>query len=263
MNAALEEFKFNEAASAVYKFVWNEFCDWYIELSKSSLLQKGPEKQAAQNILVHVLTAGVKLLHPFMPFITEEIWQKLPTGENNKSIMTSPFPEYDVAKGDEEIERKMDLMMGVVYSARNIRGEMNINPGLTVPLLIKAEDQEKIDIIRTSANSINELAKVDLREVGASVVKPKVAASSVLDGMEIIVLLEGMMDFSEERARVEKELKKIEKDLIFLDKKLSNQDFVKKAPLEIIEKDKQRKLALSEKQTKLKTHLQTIEQAIA
>jgi len=263
VNSALEEFKFNEAASAVYKFIWNEFCDWYIELSKSSLLSEGPQKQAAQNVLVHVLTASLKLLHPFMPFITEEIWQKLPTGENANSIMCTSFPEYDATRDDEEIERTMDLMMGIIYSARNIRGEMNIKPGLTVPLLIKAQDQEKIDLIRASTKSINELARVDLREVGASVVKPKVAASSVLDGMDLIIPLEGMMDFAEERNRIEKELKKIEKDLIFLDKKLSNQNFVKNAPPEIIEKDKLRMLTLSEKQMKLKVHLQTIEQAIA
>ena len=261
VNSALEEFKFNEAASVVYRFIWNEFCDWYIELSKSSLFKEGPEKKVAQNVLVHVLETSLKLLHPFMPFITEEIWQKLPGG--GQSIMTAPFPTYDASKVDEKIEREQGLVMDIVTGARNIRGEMNLNPGLTVPLMIKTEDPEKIVLIRTSAKSINELARVALGEVGASVVKPRVAASSVLDGMDLIVPLEGMMDFEEEKNRIEKELKKIEKDLILLDKKLSNQNFVKKAPPDIIEKDKLRKLTLSEKQTKLKTHLQTIEQAIA
>ena len=146
---------------------------------------------------------------------------------------------------------------------RNIRGEMNLAPGVTLPLMIKTDDTEKTQIIQSNTRSINELARVELGDVSPRVVKPKVAASSILDGMDLIVPLEGMMDFEEERTRVEKELKKIEKDLLFLDKKLSNQNFVKKAPPEIIEKDKQRKLTLSEKQTKLKVHLQTIEQAIA
>ena len=262
VNAALEEFKFNEAASAVYKFIWNEFCDWYIELSKSSLLKKRPEQQAAQNVLVHVLSASLKLLHPFMPFITEEIWQKLPTGENEKSIMTTSFPKFEADKTDPDIERRLGLMMDVITAVRNIRGEMNLGPGLTLPLMIKTDDAEKTQIILDSSRSINELARVTLGEVNSNVVKPKVAASSVLDGLDIIVPLEGMMDFAEERSRIEKELKKIEKDLIFLDKKLSNQNFVKKAPSEIIEKDKQRMQTLSEKQLKLKVHLQTIEQAI-
>jgi valyl-tRNA synthetase len=263
VNAALEEFKFNEAASAVYKFIWNEFCDWYIELSKSSLLREGPEKQAAQNVLVHVLDSSLKLLHPFMPFITEEIWQKLPTGQDEKSIMSTSFPKFEAGKTDSDIEQRLGLMMDIITSVRNIRGEMNLSPGLTLPLMIKTEDAEKTQIILDNTRSINELARVELGDVSPSVVKPKVAASSVLDGMDLIVPLEGMMDFAEERSRIEKELKKIEKDLLFLDKKLSNQNFVKKAPPEIIEKDKERKQTLSEKQMKLKAHLQTIEQAIA
>ncbi len=263
VNRALEEFKFNEAASAVYKFIWNEFCDWYIELSKSSLLQKGPEQQAAQNVLVHVLSASLKLLHPFMPFITEEIWQKLPTGENEKSIMCTSFPRFEADKADPDIERRLGLMMDIVTAVRNIRGEMNLGPGLTLPLMIKTDDHEKAQIILDNARSINELARVTLGDVNSKVVKPKVAASSVLDGLDLIVPLEGMMDFAEERSRIEKELKKIEKDLLFLDKKLSNQNFVKKAPSEIIEKDKLRMQTLSEKQLKLKVHLQTIEQAIS
>jgi valyl-tRNA synthetase len=259
VNAALEEFKFNEAASAVYKFIWNEFCDWYIELSKSSLFKEGPEKPAVQNVLIHVLETSLKLLHPFMPFITEEIWQKLPA--EGTSIMNAPFPKFDATKVDEKIEQEQGLVMDIVTSVRNIRGEMNLNPGLTLPLLIKTEDTKKMDSIQVSTQSINELARVAIGEIGGSVVKPKVAASSVLDGMDLIIPLEGIMDFAEEQSRVEKELKKIEKDLIFLDKKLSNQNFVAKAPPDIIEKDKQRRLALSEKQTKLKVHLQTIGQA--
>ncbi|VAX33390.1 Valyl-tRNA synthetase [hydrothermal vent metagenome] len=262
VNKALEEFKFNEAASAVYKFIWNELCDWYIELSKSRLLQKGPEQQAAQNVLVHVLTASLKLLHPFMPFITEEIWQKLPTGENEKSILCTAYPKFSEEKSDPDIERRLGLMMDIITGVRNIRGEMNLAPGLTLPLMIKTDDAEKTRIIKDNTRSINELARVELGEISARVVKPKVAASSVLDGLDLIVPLEGMMDFAEEKSRIEKELKKIAKDLIFLDKKLSNQNFVKKAPPEIIEKDKLRKLTLSEKQLKLKNHLQTIEQAI-
>jgi valyl-tRNA synthetase len=213
VNTALEEFKFNEAAAAVYKFIWNEFCDWYIELSKSSLFKEGPEKPAVQNVLVHVLETSLKLLHPFMPFITEEIWQKLPA--EGTSIMNAPFPKFDITKVDEKIEEEQGLVMDIVTSVRNIRGEMNLNPGLTLPLLIKTEDVKKINSIRFSIRSINELARVTLGDIGGSVVKPKVAASSVLDGMDLIIPLDGIMDFAEEQSRVEKELKKIEKDLIF------------------------------------------------
>ena len=210
---------------------------------------------------MHVLEASLKLLHPFMPFITEEIWQKLPA--TGKSIMVAPFPKFAASKEDQDVEREMGLIMDVITSVRNIRGEMNLNPGLKLPLLVKTEDAEKCRVIENRASYIKDLARVDGLTAGDFVVKPKIAASSILDGMDLIVPLEGIMDFAEERARIEKELKKIEKDIIFLDKKLSNQNFVKNAPPDIIEKDRQRQLTLSEKQTKLKVHLETIEQAIS
>ncbi|MFQ5673009.1 MAG: valine--tRNA ligase [Nitrospinales bacterium] len=258
VNRSLEEFKFNEAASAVYKFIWREFCDWYIELSKPRLLAGGAARQVTQNVLVHVLESCLKLLHPFMPFITEEIWQKLPA--DGRSIMTAPFPKYDPSREDADAENSLGLIMGVITSVRNIRGEMNFNPGLFLSLLIKINDGETADILNRYSRYIKELAKVSELEVGASVVKPRVAASSVLNGMDIIVPLEGTMDFDMERKRIQKELKKIEKDISFLGKKLSNRNFVQKAPPEIIEKDKQKKQTLTEKQAKLLSHLAVIDQ---
>ena len=258
VNRGLEDFKFNEAASAVYKFIWREFCDWYIELSKSRLLFGGKPRWTTQNILVYVLESCLKLLHPFMPFITEEIWQKLPV--EGKSIMLAPFPKYNASGQDVEAENKLGLIMDVITSVRNIRGEMNFNPGLFLNLLIKTGDQNKVNILDEYSVYIKELAKVSGFQAGVSVTKPKAAASSILNGMDIIVPLEGMIDFDEEKKRVQKELKKIGKDISFLGKKLSNQNFVQKAPAEVIEKNKQRKLALMEKQTKLLSHLALIEQ---
>ncbi len=261
VNEALEQFKFNDAASAVYKFIWNEYCDWFIELSKSSLYKEGAQKSTTQNVLVHVLESSLRLLHPFMPFITEEIWQKLP--KEGESIMIAPFPKFDPSRRDEEMERELGLVMDVITGVRNIRGEMNLNPGLTLNLLIKTENAEQEATVSSHVKYIRELARVDQFTAGESVVKPKVAASSILEGMDLIVPLDGLMNFGEEKSRVEKELKKIEKDIIVLDKKLSNPNFVDKAPAEVIEKDRQRKQTLSEKQTKLKVHLQTIQQALS
>ncbi len=261
VNEALEGYKFNEAASAIYKFIWNEYCDWYIELSKSSLAQPGPEKATTQNVLAHVLDIGLRLLHPFMPYITEEIRQKLPV--KDRSIMIAPFPQYDSGRQEERVEHDLEVVMGVITGVRNIRGEMNLNPGLTVELLLRPGNPEKEAIINQHAKYIKELAKVHALTVDPGVVKPKVAATSVLDGIEVYVPLEGLMDFAEEKGRVEKELKKIEKDIIVLEKKLSNPNFVEKAPPGVIEKDRQRKSALSEKQSRLKSHLRTLEQAIS
>ena len=260
VNHALENFKFNDAALAVYKFIWNEYCDWYIELAKSRLQKEGAEKTVAQNVLVHVLEASLKLLHPFMPFITEEIWQKLP--KKGDSIMISAFPEYDAAKSDKDVEEGMGKVMEVITGVRNVRGEMNLNPGLKLNVLIKTRYAELEATLKKHSGFICELARVDQITIGPDIPKPKVSASSVLGDMDLIIPLEGMMDFEEERNRIEKELKKIEKDLIFLDKKLSNPNFVKKAPADVIEKDEKRKTTLSEKQAKLEIHLKTIEQAI-
>jgi valyl-tRNA synthetase len=262
VQVALEAFRFNDAATALYKFIWNEFCDWYIELSKSRLNSDNiDERQATQNVLVHVLEATLKLLHPFMPFITEEIWQKLP--KDGDSIMVAPFPEFDPKKEDSEAETHLQWVMEIINAARNIRGEMNLKPSLKIPLRVKTKDSEKELIANTSAHYIMDLARLEDLEVGPSVAKPKVSASTILNDAEVIVPLEGLMDFGEEKKRIEKELKKVEKEIIFLSKKLSNQNFVDKAPPDVIEKDRQNHKDLSEKQTKLQSHLQTIDQALA
>ena len=260
VNEALEAFRFNDAALTVYKFIWNEYCDWYIEFTKSKLADPGWERVAAQNMLIHVLNSALKLLHPFMPFITEEIWQKLPQDEN--SIMVSGFPEYLKAETNEAIEKEMALIMEVITGIRNIRGEMNLNPGLKLNVLVKTQSSETQQTLKYHGEYVRELARVERLEAGSNIEKPKVSASSVLGEMDLIIPLEGMMNFQEERNRVEKELKKIEKDLIFLDKKLSNPNFVKQAPVDIIEKDEQRKKSLSLKQAKLEIHLKTIEQGL-
>ena len=260
VNQALEDFKFNDAALTVYKFIWNEYCDWYIELAKSRLAVAGPEKKAAQNVLLHVLEASLKLLHPFMPFITEEIWQKLP--KNGDSIMVSAFPEFRVDGSDTKVEEAMGKVMEVITGVRNIRGEMNLNPGLKLNALIKTRHADLEATLKKHAGFIREMARMDQLTIGPDIEKPEVSASSVLGEIDLIIPLEGMMNFEEEKNRVEKELKKIAKDLIFLNKKLSNPNFVKKAPAEVIEKDEKRKTVLSEKQAKLGIHLKTIEQAI-
>jgi len=260
VNHALEEFKFNDATSAIYKFIWNEYCDWFIELSKPHLYG-GKDRGATQNILVHVLEASLRLLHPFMPFVTEEIHSKLPG--TSGSLMEASFPQYDQNKSDAEIEKKFTTVINIITCVRNIRGEMNLNPGLNLDLLVRTQNSQQTDILKFHAGYINALARVNLIETSPKVKKPRMSASSVCDKMDIFVPLEGKMNFTEEKKRVEKELKKIEKDIIVLDKKLSNKNFIDKAPPEVIEKDNQRKQALSEKQARLSNHLETIELALS
>jgi len=259
VNHALEEFKFNDAASSIYKFIWNEYCDWFLELSKPHLYG-GDERKETQNILVYVLENCLRLLHPFMPFITEEIHSKLPG--TSGSIMEDPFPEYKENNVDLEAEKTFSTVINVIDCVRNVRGEMNLNPGLNLDLLIRTKHDHEVAILKHNTKYINSLGRAKLIESGPTVKKPRVSISSVCDEMDIFIPLEGKINFTEEKKRVEKELKKIEKDIIVLDKKLSNKNFIDKAPSEVIEKDSQRKKFLSEKQARLRIHLETVNIAL-
>jgi len=260
VNNALEEFKFNDAASSIYKFIWNEYCDWFLELSKSHLYG-GEDKKETQNILLYVLESCLRLLHPFMPFITEEIHSKLP--ETSRSIMKKSFPEYKEKDVDLDAEKTFSTVINVVTSVRNIRGEMNLNPGLNLDLFVRTKHNHETEILKNNTNYINSLARVSLIESSHTTKKPRVSASSVCEEMDIFVSLEGKLNFAEEKKRIEKELKKIEKDIIVLEKKLSNKNFIDNAPPEVIEKNSQRKQVLSEKEARLRIHLETVDLALS
>ena len=259
VNHALEEFKFNDAASSIYKFIWNEYCDWFLELSKPHLYG-GNDRKETQNILVYVLGNCLRLLHPFMPFITEEIHSKLPgtTG----SMMEDTFPEYKENNVDLEAEKTFSTVINVIDCVRNVRGEMNLNPGLNLDLLIRTRHDHEVTTLNNNTQYINSLGRANLIKSGPTVKKPRVSISSVCGEMDIFIPLEGKINFTEEKNRVEKELNKIEKDIIVLVKKLSNKNFIDKAPPEIIEKDTQRKKILSEKQARLRIHLETVNIAL-
>ena len=260
VNHALEEFKFNDAASSIYKFVWNEYCDWFLELSKPHLYG-GNDRKETQNILVYVLGNCLRLLHPFMPFITEEIHSKLPgtTG----SMMEDTFPEYKENNVDLEAEKTFSTVINVIDCVRNVRGEMNLNPGLNLDLLIRTTHDHEVTTLNNNTQYINSLGRANLIKSGPTVKKPRVSISSVCGEMDIFIPLEGKINFTEEKNRVEKELNKIKKDIIVLVKKLSNKNFIDKAPPEVIEKDGQRKKILSEKQARLKIHLETVNIALS
>jgi len=245
VNHALEEFKFNDAASSIYKFVWNEYCDWFLELSKPHLYG-GNDRKETQNILVYVLGNCLRLLHPFMPFITEEIHSKLPgtTG----SMMEDTFPEYKENNVDLEAEKTFSTVINVIDCVRNVRGEMNLNPGLNLDLLIRTRHDHEVTTLNNNTRYINSLGRTNLIQSGPTVKKPRVSISSVCGEMDIFIPLEGKINFTEEKNRVEKELNKIEKDIIVLVKKLSNKNFIDKAPPEVIEKDvREKKSSLKSK----------------
>lgn len=253
---ALDDYKFNEAASSIYQFIWHEFCDWYIELIKTRLLDEGREKRISQNILVNVLEKSLRLLHPFMPFITEEIWQQLPHEE--ESIMVSSYPEFEEDFVDDIAEKEMNLIMDVLRGIRNIRGEMDIAPSERLNVILNVDNKNKTSILTREKDYISRLAMLKELRIGIDGKREKFAATAVIDDIEIFIPLEGLINFKEEKIRLEKELQKVKKDLIFVSKKLSNRDFMTRAPAEVVEKDKDKQKTLIVKESKLQENLKSI-----
>jgi valyl-tRNA synthetase len=252
---SLEEYRFNDAAAAVYSFFWHEFCDWYLELAKPTLYGKEtPEKRlASQQTLKEVFKGGLKLLHPFMPFVTEEIWQKLTN--DGTSIMVSTFPAVDEALLDDDAEREMEMIMNVITSIRNIRGEMGIAPSKKLRVIISAPQDVEKAIVEAQQNDISNLAGLAELSIEGDREEPKGSATGVVGSMRIFVLLEGLINIAEEKARLEKELAKLDKDLAIVSKKLANRDFLAKAAEAVIRKEEEKHKALREKHVLLQAAL--------
>ena len=254
----LAEYRFNDLANLLYQFWWHEFCDWYIEMAKESLIPEADplSRQAAQETLVTVLEQGLRLLHPIMPFITEHIWQSIP--HQGESIMIAPWPEYDGRWYDPEADEQLSLLMAIIKAIRNIRGEMNIPPGVRLEAMIKTSNQEKAAIILKYSQYVESLGKLENLKCSPDIIRPNTAATAIVRDLEIYIPLEKVLNFKEESERLKKELKKINRDLEFLHKKLANEDFIGKAPADVVKKDKDRSLELNHKKEKMEDVLKTV-----
>ncbi|MGI5887167.1 MAG: valine--tRNA ligase [Syntrophomonadaceae bacterium] len=232
----LEEYDLGEAAKTLYEFIWDEFCDWYIELAKIRLGQSADfrHRLVAQNVLLQVLFDTLRLLHPFMPFITEEIYQNLPG--HNDTIILDAWP----VKGQvwPEAVEDMQQLMSVIRNLRNIRAEFNVAPGTPINTIILVRDQGKMALFENNQEYIQRLAQVKKIEVVNNLdTKPAQAVSALTAWTEIYVPLEGIIDIEREIVRLEKELKATEADLQRAESKLGNANFLAKAPQEVIAKE--------------------------
>jgi valyl-tRNA synthetase len=235
ISKALDEYRFNDAASLCYQFVWHEFCDWYLEMIKERLYGDDELlKISTKAVLRDVLTGVLRLLHPFMPFITEEIWQRLPGSEG--SIMNADFPAASEFLSDQQAVEDMNLVMGIITGIRNIRGEMNIAPSKKVDIVAEVPEARDIEIIRQNLSHIRNLAKADSVHIDKEVSKPEASVTAVVVGNQVHVLLKGLMDFDEEKKRLRKEIKIIREEMEVSAKKLSSKGFLEKAPAEIVDK---------------------------
>jgi valyl-tRNA synthetase len=261
-NLALAEYRFSDAALGVYRFVWGELCDWAIELSKPALYgdSSTPRLRAgAQAGLLRALDGALRLLHPFMPFVTEELWQRLPKRADAPiSIMIARYPGvgaqdgFDEALLDPSAEAEMDLVARAIDGARSVRGEVNLPPNQRVPLILIARDAATRKLFERHRRAFEHLANaasVELRLAGEA--RPRKAAVHVEPEVEVHLPLEGLIDFAEERRRVEKELLRIGGELAGIEKRLGNEGFVARAPRDVVEKDRSRADELRGKREKL------------
>lgn len=253
---SLEKYELGEAGRLLYEFIWSELCDWYIELVKPRLYGKTSpgDQKTAQYVLTQVLRGTMELLHPFMPFITEEIWQRLP--HRGQTIMTAPWPQYEREWLDTGAEDKMNTIMDITRGIRQIRSEMNVPPGKKAQAIVISSSDAIRQSLEEGREYIQGLASVDSLEIYSALEeKPDQAAATVATGAEIYVPLKGLIDIDKEIARLRKELTGVEKDLARVQGKLKNKGFLAKAPAEIIDKEKGKETELSGKAEALKGRL--------
>jgi valyl-tRNA synthetase len=247
---ALDGYRFNDAASAIYQFLWHEFCDWYLEIAKRALYAADApaERARTQQTLVEVLEATLRLLHPFMPFITEELWQRLP--HRGQSIMVAPYPRPSRTKADPAAERDMQPIIGIISAVRNIRSESRVPPSVELTVTVKPASTPQADLLAGARPLIDALARC-AATIAPEATRPANSAFAAVDSAEVFVHLAGVVDLAAERQRLAKELKKAEDEIRFLDGKLARPEFVERAPAEVVERERGR----LEEQRRLRTKL--------
>ena len=254
-NSSLGGYRYHDAANRLYRFFWDDFCDWYIELSKPLVTAKeaSDESQAARQRIIYVLEHALRLLHPIMPFITEELWQRLP--HDGDSICIAAFPAVDESQIKPEIESEMDTIIEIIKRIRNIRAEWNIAPSQTVRALVGIRDEKIRNLIESNNSYLERLAKVEGIEIHERLPNLNAAARAVIGDIEIAVPLEGIIDFAKERERVKRDIEKTEKELGGLQGRLSNPSFVDRAAPEVVEQTRERAAELGGQLAKLKETL--------
>jgi valyl-tRNA synthetase len=252
----LEDYRFNDAASELYHFFWHEFCDWYLEITKLRITGAEHERVNAPGILLTVFESSLRLLHPFIPFLTEELWQQLP--HQGETVVKAPYPGVAQEWIDRDAEQEMTFVMEVIAALRNIRSSFKIPHTTKFQPHIKAS-LEHARLIARNHSYIVSLANVSEMVIDQDIVSPALSATAILDHIEIYVPLEGLIDVEVERTRLIRELTKIQEDVVRLEAKLARRDFLEKAPEDIIEKEQAKRQGLRERVEKLAHALESIQ----
>ena len=266
VRGAMDAYRFDLAAQAIYEFTWNEYCDWYLEFAKTTLTDDragDAKRRGTRRTLVRVLEALLRLAHPLIPFITEELWQRIAgaAGREGETIMRQSYPEPDPARIDEDALRDMAWVQEFIRAVRRIRGEMNIRPSLRIPVLLQnagAGARSLAHAHRRYLVSGGGLAGIDHLAAGDTA---PLAATALLGDMKLLIPLEGLIDLAAERVRLGKEIDRQTRDLRRSEGKLGNADFVARAPEEIVARERARARALSDALGRLRAHLDTLRPA--
>ncbi len=242
VNTQMELFRLNDAADALYKFIWHELCDWYLELAKKSLYGNNGEraKERTVAVLYHVVEKALRLLHPFMPFLSEKLWQELPKGsESPRSLMLAPFPKREEHPRDRQGEEEMGILQQTISTVRTIRGENSVPPGAWVTIKVKPTSEITRRVLEENQDAVvGHLTRSE--KLSFCEERPKKSAASPIQGGELFLPLEGLIDFESEVVRLRKALKKAEKDLQSVQRKLSNPKFLERAPQEVVKENRAR-----------------------
>jgi valyl-tRNA synthetase len=267
LNRAIETYEFHQAVQSLYHFFWDDFCDWYIELAKADVTaeQESAARTEARTRLLTVLEQALRLLHPFMPYITEELWQRLPGDKRlhavyegaEPTVMLTAYPEGVTALIDEAAESEMQAIIEVISRVRNIRSEMNIKPAERVKIVVASPDENLRRIFESARDQIARLVRASEILLGDRLDAPKASARAVLmGGAELAVPLEGLIDFEQERRRLQREQEKLQAEAAKLEAQLGNPNFVSRAPVERVNEVRERIAAIAQQSSQLQ---QTVE----
>ena len=267
LNAAIDSYEFHGAVQALYHFFWDDFCDWYIELTKAEVTaeQESATRTEARSRLLTVLEQALRLLHPFMPYITEELWQRLPGDKRmhaayksaEPTVMLTAYPEGNAQLIDEAAESEMQAIIELISRVRNIRSEMNIKPGERIPIVVGAPDENLRRVFESARDQIARLVRASEVSVSDRLDAPRASARAVLaGGAELAVPLEGLIDFEQERRRLQREQEKLQTEAAKLVAQVSNSNFVSRAPAERVSEVRDRIAAIAQQSAQLQ---QTVE----
>ena len=247
VEASFESWRLNDGTARIYDFVWHEFCDWYLELAKVRLYGDG-DRRTVLAVLLYVLGESVKMLHPVMPYVTEELWDIFPM--TSGLVLENRYPESTAALRDPEADEQMNVFQSIVTAVRNIRAQYHVDPGARIPVSVRTPAGNE-SVVAVTIEGICQLARVSDVEIGPGVVKEKGSAATPIGGFEVVVPLSGVVDLDAEIRRLETEKAKIEEELVRTDNKLGNEKFVARAKPEVVEKEREKKARLASERDKL------------